>query len=111
MVGILAGIPLVWAANIFRIVSVVFIEKASGISPYFVGKPNPLMMRAALNYLNVHSEDSVMVGDTMSTDIKGGVESGLETILVLTGVTRREDIARYPFRPTHIVDSVAEIEP
>jgi NagD protein len=88
-----------------------FIEKVSGMSPYFVGKPNPLMMRSALNYLNVHSEDSVMVGDTMGTDIKGGVESGLDTILVLTGVTRREDIARYPFQPTQIVDSVADIEP
>jgi NagD protein len=86
-----------------------FIEKASGVSPYFVGKPNPLMMRTALNYLDVHSEDTVMVGDTMATDIKGGVESGMATILVLTGVTRREDVARYPFQPAQIVDSVAEI--
>jgi NagD protein len=86
-----------------------FIEKASGVSPYFVGKPNPLMMRMALNYLDVHSEDTVMVGDTMATDIKGGVESGMATILVLTGVTRREDVARYPFQPAQIVDSVAEI--
>jgi NagD protein len=86
-----------------------FIEKASGVTPYFVGKPNPLMMRTALNYLDVHSEDTIMVGDTMATDIKGGVESGLDTILVLTGVTRREDIARFPFQPTYVLDSVADI--
>ena len=78
-------------------------------APYFVGKPNPLMMRTALNYLDIHSEDTIMIGDTMATDIKGGVEAGLETILVLTGVTRAEDVARFPFQPTHIVGSVAEI--
>lgn len=86
-----------------------FIEKASGVAPYFVGKPNPLMMRTALNYLDVHSEDTIMIGDTMATDIKGGVEAGLETYLVLTGVTRREDIARFPFQPTRVYDSVADI--
>jgi len=87
------------------------IEKASGTSPFFVGKPNPLMMRTALNYLDVHSEDTVMVGDRMDTDIVSGVESGMETILVLSGVTRREAVARYPYQPTRIVESVAEIEP
>jgi NagD protein len=87
------------------------VEKASGISPFFVGKPNPLMMRTALNYLDVHSENAVMIGDRMDTDIVAGVESGLETILVLTGVTRREDVRRYPYQPTRIVESVAEIEP
>ena len=87
------------------------IEKASGTSPFFVGKPNPLMMRTALNYLDVHSEDTVMVGDRMDTDIVAGVESGMETILVLSGVTRRQDVARYPYQPTRIVESVAEIEP
>jgi NagD protein len=87
------------------------IEKASGASPFFVGKPNPLMMRTALNYLDVHSEDTVIVGDRMDTDIIAGVEAGMETILALSGVTRREDIGRYPFQPTHIVDSVADIEP
>jgi len=86
-----------------------FIEKASGVPAYFVGKPNPLMMRTALNYLDVHSEETVMVGDNMATDIKGGVESGMDTILVLTGVARRGDVARYPYQPTHIVDSVADI--
>ncbi len=87
------------------------IEKASGVSPFFVGKPNPLMIRTALNYLNVHSESTVMIGDRMDTDIIAGVESGMETILVLTGVTRLEQVARYPYQPTRIVRSVAEIEP
>jgi NagD protein len=87
------------------------IEKASGVSPFFVGKPNPLMMRTALNYLGVHSENTVMVGDRMDTDIVAGVQSGMETILVLTGVTRRKDVERYPYRPTRVVESVAEIEP
>jgi NagD protein len=87
------------------------IETASGFSPFFVGKPNPLMMRTALNYLDVHSEDTIMVGDRMDTDIIAGVEAGMETILVLTGVTRREDVSRYPYQPTHIVESVADIQP
>jgi NagD protein len=87
------------------------IETAGGISPFFVGKPNPWMMRSALNYLDVHSENTVMIGDRMDTDIVAGVESGMETILVLSGVTRREDAARYPYQPTRIMESVAEIEP
>ena len=87
------------------------IERASGVSPFFVGKPNPLMMRMALNYLGLHSENTVMVGDRMDTDILAGVESGLETILVLTGVTRREDVRRFPYQPTRILQSVADIEP
>ncbi|MEN8097917.1 MAG: TIGR01457 family HAD-type hydrolase [Chloroflexota bacterium] len=86
------------------------IEKATGKSPFFVGKPNPLMMRTALNFLDIHSEDTVMIGDRMDTDIIAGVESGLETILVLTGVTRREEIQRYPYRPTWVLESIADIE-
>ncbi len=85
------------------------ISAATGVQPYYIGKPNPLIMRTALRTIDAHSEDSVMVGDRMDTDIIIGTESGLETILVLTGVTRREDVARYPYRPTHIVDSVADI--
>jgi NagD protein len=87
------------------------IEKASGIAPFFVGKPNALMMRTALNYLNVHSENTIMIGDRMDTDIVAGVTSGMETILVLSGVTKQEDIYKYPYVPTHIKPSVAEIEP
>ena len=87
------------------------IEKATGVSPFFVGKPNPLMMRTALNYLGVHSENTVMIGDRMDTDIVTGVESGMETVLVLSGVTRSEDIRRYPYQPSRVVSSVAEIEP
>ncbi|HET6485883.1 MAG TPA: HAD-IIA family hydrolase [Spirochaetia bacterium] len=86
------------------------IEKASGVSPFFVGKPNPLMMRTALNYLGVHSEHTVMIGDRMDTDIVAGVESGMETILVLSGVTARSEVARFPYRPASIQDSVADIE-
>ena len=85
------------------------ISAATGVQPYYIGKPNPLIMRTALRTLDAHSEDSVMIGDRMDTDIIIGTESGLETILVLTGVTRREDVARYPYRPTQIVESVADI--
>lgn len=85
------------------------IEMATGIKPFFVGKPNPLMMRTALKYLGVHSADTIMIGDRMDTDIVAGVETGLETILVLTGVTQREDVGRFPYRPVHVVESVAEI--
>jgi NagD protein len=86
------------------------IEKATGKAPFYVGKPNPLMMRSALNYLDVHSEDTAMVGDRMDTDIVAGVESGMRTILVLTGVTHREEVERYPYRPTWVLESVGEIE-
>lgn len=86
------------------------IERATGVSPFFVGKPNPLMMRTALNYLGVHSENTIIVGDRMETDILSGVESGLETMLVLTGVTQREEVSRYPYQPTYVVESVADIE-
>ena len=86
-------------------------EKASGVSPFFVGKPNPLMMRTALNYLGVHSEDAVMVGDRMDTDIIGGIEAGMQTVLVLSGVTDRRDVARFSYQPSRVVESVAELEP
>lgn len=86
------------------------IESATGVKPYFIGKPNPLMMRSALRFLGAHSENTVMVGDRMDTDVIAGVESGLETILVLTGVTREDQVSRFPYRPMRIVPSVAEIE-
>lgn len=87
------------------------IERASGVSPFYIGKPNPLMMRTALNYLGVHSENTVMIGDRMDTDIIAGVQSGMETILVLTGITKKEDVRNFPYQPTRIMDSVGEIEP
>ena len=67
------------------------ISRATGVEPYFVGKPNPLMMRSALNAIDAHSETTAMVGDRMDTDVVAGIEAGLETILVLTGVTAREE--------------------
>jgi NagD protein len=85
------------------------IEKASGISPFFVGKPNSLMMRTALNYLGTHSENTIMVGDRMDTDIVSGINSGMDTILVLSGVTKREDLEKFPYLPTYIFNSVADI--
>ena len=86
------------------------ISAATGVLPYVVGKPNPLMMRTALRTLGAHSEDSVMIGDRMDTDIIAGLESGLRTILVLTGVTRREQVGRFPYRPTWIRDGIADVE-
>jgi NagD protein len=76
----------------------------------FVGKPNPLMMRMALRTLSAHSEDSVMIGDRMDTDIIAGLESGLRTILVLTGVTKRDQVERFSYRPTWIRESIADVE-
>ncbi|MBG0783759.1 MAG: HAD family hydrolase [Anaerolineaceae bacterium] len=87
------------------------IQKASGVEPFFVGKPNALMMRTALNYLNVHSENTIMVGDRMDTDIVAGVTSGMETILVLSGVTKAEHINKYPYLPTYVRESIGIIEP
>jgi NagD protein len=85
------------------------ISTASGVKPYFVGKPNPLMMRSALRQLGAHSETSVMIGDRMDTDIVAGTEAGMRTVLVLSGVTRREEVNRFPYRPTLVLDSVAQI--
>lgn len=85
------------------------IQSATGVVPYFVGKPNPVMIRDALNILNAHSKSSVMIGDRMDTDIRAGVEAGLETILVLSGFATREDLGRYPFQPSLVVDSVADL--
>jgi NagD protein len=81
------------------------------VRPFFVGKPNPLMMRMALNHIGVHSENAVMVGDRMDTDVIGGLQAGMDTILVLSGVTRRSDLARFSYQPNRICDSVAAIEP
>ena len=85
------------------------ITKATGAEPYFVGKPNPMMFRAALNRIGAHSETTVMIGDRMDTDIVAGMEAGLETILVLSGSTKKDQVARFPFRPSHVKDSIADV--
>jgi len=83
------------------------ISRAAGVDPYYVGKPNPLMMRSALNALDAHSETTAMVGDRMDTDVVSGLEAGLHTILVLTGVTTADEAERFPFRASRVIDSVA----
>jgi NagD protein len=85
------------------------ITKATGQDPYFVGKPNPLMMRAGLNAIGAHSETSAMIGDRMDTDVLAGLESGMTTFLVLTGLTSVPDIDRYPFKPSRVVESIADL--
>lgn len=85
------------------------ISTATGRQPYFVGKPNPLMMRTALNRIEAHSETTAMVGDRMDTDMISGLEAGLQTFLVLTGSTRAEQVERFPYRPTQVVDSVKDL--
>ncbi|WP_299444663.1 HAD-IIA family hydrolase [uncultured Phycicoccus sp.] len=87
------------------------ISTATGRTPYFIGKPNPLMMRSALNRLEAHSETTVMIGDRMDTDIKSGLEAGLRTVLVSTGSTRPGDVEAFPYRPTRVVESIADVVP
>ena len=87
------------------------IEAATGMRPYIVGKPNSLMMIYARRMLGVPAEDCVMIGDRMDTDIVGGMEAGMQTCLVLSGVSSRDTIARFPYRPTFVYDSVADIDP
>ena len=85
------------------------IERATGVAPYFIGKPNPLMMRSALNAIDAHSETAAMIGDRMDTDVVSGLEAGMETILVLTGITTREDAELQPYRASRVVDSIADL--
>lgn len=87
------------------------ISRATGIAPYFVGKPNPLMMRYALNAIGAHSETTAMIGDRMDTDVLAGLEAGMHTVLVLTGLTTRDEVETYPYRPSRIVESVADLLP
>lgn len=82
--------------------------RATGIEPYFIGKPNPLMMRSALNRIGAHSETTVMIGDRMDTDVLSGLEAGMRTVLVLSGSTRPEHVERYPYRANYVYDSIAE---
>jgi len=85
------------------------IERATGRKPYFIGKPNPLMMRTALRKLGAHSAEAFMVGDRMDTDILAGTEAGMRTILVLSGVSTHETIEAFPFRPTYVYEDVGHI--
>lgn len=85
------------------------IEMATGQKAYFIGKPNPLMMRTGLRILDVHSEDAVMIGDRMDTDIVAGIETGLDTVLVLSGVTDRNEIKKFPYRPRLVLNGVGDI--
>ncbi|MGD0198446.1 MAG: HAD-IIA family hydrolase [Solirubrobacteraceae bacterium] len=85
------------------------ISRATGVEPYYVGKPNPLMMRSALNAIEAHSETTAMIGDRMDTDVVSGLEAGLHTILVLTGVSTVESAERFPYRPAAIAESVADL--
>jgi len=85
------------------------ISKATGVEPYYVGKPNPLMMRAALRAIDAHSSSTIMIGDRMDTDVVAGIEAGLETVLVLTGMTERDAVDRYPYRPTWVLNSVDDL--
>ncbi len=85
------------------------ITAATGAEPYFIGKPNPVMMRSALNTIGAHSEHTVMIGDRMDTDVISGLEAGMRTVLVRSGISDDAEIRRYPFRPTMVVDSIADI--
>ncbi|MDM8084344.1 HAD-IIA family hydrolase [Cellulomonas cellasea] len=85
------------------------ITAATGRQPYFVGKPNPMMFRSALNRIDAHSETTAMIGDRMDTDVVAGIEAGLQTFLVLTGSTSAADVEKFPFRPSHVVDSIANL--
>src|SRR5690606_22645807 len=85
------------------------ITAATGRKHYFVGKPNPVMIRAALNRIEAHSEETVMIGDRMDTDVLAGMEAGLKTFLVLTGSTKKEDIVKFPFRASQVFPSIAEV--
>ena len=85
------------------------ISKATGIDPYYIGKPNPMMMRSALNTIEAHSESTAMIGDRMDTDVLCGLEAGLQTILVLTGISTRAEIERFPYRPSRVINSIADL--
>ncbi|WP_026316227.1 HAD-IIA family hydrolase [Actinokineospora enzanensis] len=85
------------------------IERATGRAPYYVGKPNPLMMRSALRALGAHSETTLMIGDRMDTDVRSGLEAGLNTILVLSGISGAQTAELFPYRPTRVIDSVADL--
>jgi len=86
------------------------IERMTGRRPFYVGKPNAWIMRAALNNIDAHSENTIIVGDNLETDIMAGIQAGIETVLVLSGVSTRADIERMPYRPNHIFNNVGDID-
>lgn len=85
------------------------IEIATGKKAYFVGKPNPLMMRIALRRLGVKTEEAIVIGDRMETDIRSGLESEIDTLLVLSGITGRDDIDKFPYRPQYVLDGIIDL--
>lgn len=91
------------------VVVAALITTATGKEPYFVGKPNPVMRRSALNTIEAHPEHTVLIGDRMDTDVKTGLEAGLSTILVRSGISENTDPDRFPCRPNKVVDSIADI--
>ncbi|WP_422482226.1 HAD-IIA family hydrolase [Pleomorphochaeta sp. DL1XJH-081] len=87
------------------------IAKTAGVEPYFIGKPNPVMMRQALKRLERKREDTAIIGDRMDTDVVSGIESGIDTVLVLSGVSDKETPARFAYRPLLVLDSVGTLVP
>ena len=85
------------------------IELATGHSAYFLGKPNPLMMRHGLRRLGVSTDEAAIIGDRMDTDVIAGVESGIDTVLVLSGVTTREEMSKFPYRPRYVLNGVGDV--
>jgi NagD protein len=86
------------------------IERISGKKPFYIGKPNAFMLRAALDSMKAHTENSLIIGDNMHTDILAGVQAGLQTVLVLTGYSKMEDLEMFPFRPNYIFDSLEKVD-
>ncbi len=97
-------------ANLGIAATTAMIEEASGIKAFVTGKPSPVMMRSARKAIELETADTTIIGDTMATDIQGGVQMGYRTILVLSGITRREDLKKFAFKPDLVVDSVNDIK-
>lgn len=86
------------------------IEEATGIKAFVVGKPSPVMMRSARKYIGLETAGATIIGDTMETDIMGGVQVGYKTILVLSGISKKEDLSKYVFKPDMVIDSIADLQ-
>ena len=85
------------------------VELTTGKNAYYIGKPNPLLMRTGLQILGIHSAETAIIGDRMDTDIVAGVETGLDTVLVLSGVTDETEMRRFPYRPRLVLNGVGDI--